>query len=291
MSAPRDPDAILADWLEEGPTVLPEPTRRAIVVATRTTNRSRRPFWMPQRRVIMNTYARLAVAAVAIVVVLGGAVYLFAPRAGVGGGPPATAAPSATPSAAPSAVASPSPAASALGPLDTTGWTIYTSARYGFSIGHPADWMVLPSNHVWVFPADVVCCPPPAAESFATPANDVGVSIWSAGIKAGTTGDTWIQAYCKVMESESPCTDLQTHSIATSMDGHAGRLVLFAADTQAFIQVGNRMYVVACWRPESDPTVAQFGGARRLIEGYLSTMHLVPGGPASPAPSVTPRPS
>ena len=32
MTVKRDPDAILAAWLEEGPTALPEPTRRAIAV-------------------------------------------------------------------------------------------------------------------------------------------------------------------------------------------------------------------------------------------------------------------
>ena len=32
MTVQRDPDAILAAWLEEGPTGLPEPTRRAIAV-------------------------------------------------------------------------------------------------------------------------------------------------------------------------------------------------------------------------------------------------------------------
>ena len=111
------------------------------------------------------------------------------------------------------------------------------------------------------------------------------------GIKAGTSADAWIQAYCQVVEPDSPCTALQSLTVVASMDGHAGRLVLFKGDTQAFILVGNRMYVVACWRPESDPTVAPFGGARRLIEGFLSTMRLLPGGPASPAPSATPRPS
>jgi hypothetical protein len=113
MSAPRDPDVILAAWLEEGPTALPEPTRRAIAVATRTTDRSRRPFWMPQRRPMMNTYARLAVAAVAIVIALGGAAYLLAP-AGKVGGPPAASpsivpSPSATASSTPAATAAPSP--------------------------------------------------------------------------------------------------------------------------------------------------------------------------------------
>jgi hypothetical protein len=114
MTAPRDPDAILAAWLEEGPTALPEPTRRAIAVATRTTDPSRRPFWMPHRRPMMNTYARLAVAAVAIVIAVGGAAYFLTPAGGKIGGPPTASpsfvpSPSARPSATSTATAAPTP--------------------------------------------------------------------------------------------------------------------------------------------------------------------------------------
>lgn len=108
------------------------------------------------------------------------------------------------------------------------------------------------------------------------------------GVTAGTSLDAWVQAYCRVAES---CAAIPGPTIAVSMDGHAGQLVKFAEDTQAFALVGNRMYIVGCWRPESDSTVAPYGGASRLLEGYLSTMRLLPGGPASPAPSATPRPS
>jgi len=111
MSTPRDPDTILAAWLEEGPTALPEPTRRVIAVATRTTNQRRRPIWMPQRRPSMNTYARWAVAAIAIVVVVG-AVYFLAPASGQIGGPPIaspTSSPRPTAPLLPTAAPSPSP--------------------------------------------------------------------------------------------------------------------------------------------------------------------------------------
>ncbi len=94
MNVQRDPDAILAAWLDEGPTGLPEPTRRAIAVNTRTTTQRRRPVWMPPRRPLMNTYARWAVAAIAVVLAIGGAAYFLAPAGGQFGGLP-----NATPSA------------------------------------------------------------------------------------------------------------------------------------------------------------------------------------------------
>src|SRR4249919_582020 len=108
MTVRRDPDAILAAWLEEGPTALPEPTRRTIAVTTRSTTQRRHPLWMPRGRPLMNTYARWAVAAIAVVLAIGGAAYFLAPAGGQFGGPP-NATPSATPTSSP-AVATATPA-------------------------------------------------------------------------------------------------------------------------------------------------------------------------------------
>ena len=104
-------------------------------------------------------------------------------------------------------------------------------------------------------------------------------------VKSGTTVDAWIHAYCALAESDTPCSAIEAKSVAVTMDGHAGSLVSFAQDTQAFILVGNRMYVVAIWRPANWLP----GGVPRLLEAYLSTMHLLQGGPAPSA--ATPRPS
>jgi hypothetical protein len=105
MNVKRDPDAILAAWLEEGPGGLPEVTRRAIAVNTRTTNQRRRPIWELQRRPSMNPFARIAVAAIALIALIGGAVYVFGPTGGVGGPPAASPSPTSSPS--PRATATP----------------------------------------------------------------------------------------------------------------------------------------------------------------------------------------
>src|SRR4051812_41731363 len=102
MNGQRDPDAILAAWLEDGPTQLPESTRRAIAVNTRTNRQTWRPVRVPWRNLSMNPLARMAVAAIAIALAIGGAVYVFAPyRGGPAGGSPAESAPvvAATPAA------------------------------------------------------------------------------------------------------------------------------------------------------------------------------------------------
>src|SRR5262245_1164926 len=101
MNGQRDPDAILATWLEDGPTRLPDATRRAIAVSTATTHQARRPTWSSWRYPFMNSYAKLATAAVIVVVVGAAGLALLGPgMTGLGGrvGP----SPSPSPSAAPS---------------------------------------------------------------------------------------------------------------------------------------------------------------------------------------------
>lgn len=108
MSTPRDPDSILAAWLEEGPNALPEPTKRAIAVNTRTMNQRRHQVWLPQRRPSMNPLARMAAAAVVIALAIGSVVYVLAtPDGGLGGRSVASPAPTASPSP----LATPTPAA------------------------------------------------------------------------------------------------------------------------------------------------------------------------------------
>ena len=149
--APRDPDAILAAWLEEGPTQLPETTRRAIAVGLRSTRQNRRVLDVPWRPSSMNQSARLAVAAAAIVLVAGGGLYLLSPgNQGVGGLPSASPSPSGGPSAGPSG----SPAASASAITD---WQTVTSERFGYSVDIPADWGETPATNVLppdYFPGD-----------------------------------------------------------------------------------------------------------------------------------------
>lgn len=227
----------------------------------------------------MSTPMRL-VAAIAVIVVAGvGAISLFGPSPGVGGasGPSPTVTPSA-----PAATMSPSRSPN---PLDVAAWTTYVSDRYGFSIAHPANWTERPGDHVWTLAKDADWLNT-ASEGFIAPGSAVLVTAWSASVKPGTTVEAWIQTYCP--KNTTPCTRTQA-AVPVTMDGHASLLVQFNDDTQAFSLVDNRIYVVAVWEPNSDPRTAPYGGAVRLLEAYLSTVHLLPGGPA-PTPT-TPPPS
>jgi hypothetical protein len=249
MTASRDPDPILAAWLDEGPSRLPVDTCRAILVATRTTRQQRRQRWLPWRTSML-AFTRVAVAAIALVIVGRLGLGLFD--------------------------SSPAPGDFA-GPLDTSAWTTYISDRYGFSIGHPADWTERPGDHTWSLANDSDWLTS-ASEGFQAPGHTVLATAWSVPVKPGTTDAAWIQAYCEIVTTS--CAGLADQTVPVTMDGHPGSLVKFVEDTQAFILVGDRMYVVAVWEPDSDPRTASYGGAVRLLEGYLSTMHLLPGSDA-----------
>ena len=78
MSAPRDPDVILAAWLDDGPADLPSSTRRAISTAVRTTPQSRAGLGLPAWRPTMSKFLALAGAAAVVAVAVGAFVDLHA---------------------------------------------------------------------------------------------------------------------------------------------------------------------------------------------------------------------
>jgi hypothetical protein len=269
------------EMLDDGSDRTPTAAIDAVLLAVRTTPQER-DLRIPWRTAPMSNPMRL-VAAIAVIVVAGvAAVFLLRPSpGGVGGvGGVSSPSPTATPSP-PAPTPSPQPSPT---PRTAT-WTTYVSDRYGFSVGHPADWSERPSTHVWAFPTDAAW-DNTASESFIAPGATARASAWSVAVTPGTSAKAWIQAYCA--KNTSPCTDIQGRTIAVSMDGHAGMLVPFTSDVQAFILVNNRMYVVAEWLPDNDQTNLNYSSGTLLVEDFLSTMRLLPGGPA---PSTSPRPS
>ena len=220
----------------------------------------------------MNTPLRLA-AAIAIIAVVGYAgLSFFNPNGGIGSTPSPTPSPTASPTSSPGPTATPEPT-----PIDTSEWTTYTSGRYGFSIDHPAGWEVQAADHDWAFPADVDWLST-AQEAFVgtgdgvAPVDGLRVSTYSVPVAPGTTVESWYEANCAGYEDYCAAGD---GAHAVTMDGYAGSLVEFTEEVQAFFVVDNRIYVVAAWRPEE----------RDVLEAFISTMRLLPGGPAGESPS------
>jgi hypothetical protein len=153
MSIKRDPDAILVAWLEDGPTRLPDATRRAIRVAARSTDQRRRPARASWRLPFMNTYARLAVAAIVVVAV--GAMGLALLRPAGSTGPGGVVLPSATPTPAPSISPTSAPSAAiatpAAPPQATPAPTsvAFNSDLYGYRLALPTGWSAAPARVRW----------------------------------------------------------------------------------------------------------------------------------------------
>jgi hypothetical protein len=119
MTTRPEPDEILSAWLDEGPTRLPDQTRRAIAVALPMTTQRRRAWSAPWRFPSMSTMPKVVLGAVAaIAIVLGGAYLLRPGETGVGVGPAPTASPSPTLTASPTPALTPTPSAT---PIPTPG--------------------------------------------------------------------------------------------------------------------------------------------------------------------------
>ena len=267
MTVQRDPDAILAAWLEEGPTVLPEPTRRAIAVSTRNVHRSRLPTWLPWRDPNMNGMSRLALAAVAIVAVVVGGLVVLRPGAdqpgGVGGRgspvPSVSAAPS--PSALPSASASPSTSAipePSVGALTQA----FTSPTFGYAIRYPAGWVVTPTTEAGPTPG--------GADAFVSAAGGWYLRALSRAIPDGVVVDDWILS--TLQNSDDPgCMPRRDTMESVTVEA------TFVVDTRA--------YLFTLYDTRGTPSAEE---ARALFDRLAATITLDPASAVgSPKPSAS----
>ena len=174
-NATRDPDSVLAAWLDEGPTDLPDATRRAILTALPTTPQARRGLIAPWRSSPMTTVARGAAVLIVAVVAMGALAILAGLKGGVGGpGPSSVASP-----ASPSVSSTPSTPASAP-PLPTLAAT-FVSPVYGYQMRYPAGWTVTPGAGPWPLgtnhtPGD------PVLDAIVTPSGPYRMRISAASI-------------------------------------------------------------------------------------------------------------
>lgn len=171
-------------------------------------------------------------------------------------------------------------------PIDTTNWTVYESKQSGFSIKHPPGWQVWPAQRDWTLKTDAGQEGHGGQETFVTPADDLAVGVWSAPAK--DTPETpegvaaWVKQYCKL--AGKSCSGLdRSVPLCNGTDCDPGLLVTVDGDfVEAFFTGGKhkgRMIAVEVGLPESAEPVAEYGGARRLLEGFLSGMGVCPARP------------
>jgi hypothetical protein len=174
---------------------------------------------------------------------------------------------------------------------DATGmgsWTTYTSLLYGFQVGRPLGWTEDPADVRARSGADSIDPLTPTQDTFRSAQGDVAVGVWSEPLDPGTritstaNIETWVEDYCRTSKN-TPCSGIHERAVELCLekwDCHPGLLVPFKNDVQAFFSGGiydaEAMTVVGVWRPENDSSVARYGGSRRLLEAFLSTMQVWP---------------
>jgi hypothetical protein len=209
-NAPRDPDSVLTAWLDEGPTYLPDVTRRAILTALPTTPQARRGLLAPWRSTHMNMFARAAAVLVVAVVAIGAVAFLSGLRNAGGPTPTATPTPTLTPTSTPTPLA-------------------FTSARYRYSITLPTGWVATPAGATW----DGTTAPifnDPVVDAFG-PVGDVGAFVAAAPTTSALAA--WvadgIATNARVHTVDSGCSNFATPDSVQSITigGQPGTLVGF----------------------------------------------------------------
>jgi hypothetical protein len=206
-NATRDPDSVLAAWLDEGPTDLPDVTRRAILTALPTTPQARRGLLAPWRSTHMNMFARGAAVLVVAVVAIGALALLAGPRGGVGG---------PSPSSVPSTPASAPP----LPTLDAT----FISPSYGYQVGYPTGWTVTQGTGPW--PPGTARYPGnPVSDAIVTPSGIYRMRFSGASIAlpSGMTMEQF-RAFASPVSSPfntEPCTPVAPLPVPVSINYQA----------------------------------------------------------------------
>jgi hypothetical protein len=270
MNQPRDLDAIIATWLDDGPIDLPDETRRAISVSLRTQPRARRMAILGGSS--MFALNRIAAAAAVVLAVGALSAFVLANRVGGPGAAPtplASVAPSSTPPPSPSPSIAPSPSPSS---ISTAGWSTFSSSRYGYDIKIPASWTATAkqSTRQWSLAVDQKDWLTSAADSFGP---DPHVTVFAVDFPAGTSNDAWIASYYgpDAKGSPDPCQHLPVDLATKQVDGHPVAFwdEVAAGDcegTSAFVFIGNRGNVFFIGRTGQQP----------LLEALMSTVKFRP---------------
>ena len=284
MNANNDPETVLATWLDDGPTDLPDATRRAILTSLPTTPQARRGLLAPWRFPHLTMFARGAALLVVAALAIGALALLAGPGGGVG-------APSPSPVPSPSASAPPLPT------LDAT----YISPSNGFQVGYPTGWTVTPGTGVW--PPGTARYPGnPVSDAIVTPSGPDRVRLSGASIAlpSGATMDEF-RSFASPLSSpfnSDPCTPVAPLPEPVMINDQANpaaspqpvEAVVDINGCDALAELGGYIYAVE--------VIAGGRGYTFTIDGHITTadalawLASITLDPASaPAVSATPSPS
>jgi len=270
MNARRDPERLIHAFLMEGRTELADEVYDAVRASIE--QKRQRVVIGPWRMPTVNTYARFAAAAVAVIAVgaLGFAVLRPGTSPGVGGQP--TDSPSISPPS------SASPSASSVAPPALT--ETFTSELYGFSIMYPAGWVTRPATEPWTSgipdfvktDGDVIYHPTGQGNLW------IMVASQPQGAKGG---EQWVDDLLTELISEDFC-DPPLGDV--TIDGAQGR---DCASSGAAVSAGDRGYLILLYVSGDVPAVGVTYD-RAWFDEVLATVQIRPEDAVDVAPSGTP---
>lgn len=242
-------DRIADAYLAPGPIVLPDRVLDAAFEEVHRTRQRRAPWREPWRFLPMNTFAKVAVAAVAVIAVGYLGLAVLAPSASGPGG---------APSVAPSASASPS-------------FAPFTSERNGFSITYPATWSTNAATKPWT--SGFVDFESPSGDVLFRPTNPGNLWIAVASQPLGDrTPAAWEADVWQYLVDDDPVTaDCASAATPVTVDGATGVL----GCGLALVTDGGRGYYVLLYTSGDDPSLdTQYDEA--WFRSVLATMELHP---------------
>lgn len=275
MNVNRDLERQLADFYEsEAPPRAPDWVLRSALQAIDTTRQRRVVIRVPWRSTNMNTFAKVAIAAVVVIAVgaLGLSVLRPSSSSNVGGQPAASPSPSPSPSPTFGATIVPAPAPALTEP--------FTSERHGFSISYPTGWVTRPATDPWT--AGFPDFSQTSGDIFYDPVlqDHLFVTVASQPL-GGKTGAQWVDDLFMAGLGAAGACDSPVEPV--SIDGTQGRLCGAFAATSA----GDRGYVIALYTSGDDPT-AVVAYDQAYFEDILATLQLRPEDAVDTAPSPSP---
>jgi hypothetical protein len=269
MNANDNLERRLADFYEsESPPRAPDWVLRSALQAIDDTPQRRVVIRVPWRFPNMNTFAKVAIAAVVVIAVGALGLSLLGPpsSSNVGGQPTASPSPSPSPTFGATIIPESPPA------LTET----FTSERHGFSISYPTGWVPRPATDPWTtdFPdfsqttGDVIY--DPVLES------NLWIMVASQPL-SGRSAAQWVDDTMTGFNSADFCGP---PSEPITIDGSQGQL----CDSAAAVVSGDRGYVIKLYTSDDDPA-AVAGFDQDYFNEVLSTLRLQPEDAVDTAPS------
>jgi hypothetical protein len=255
-------------YAAEAPLRAPDRLLHAALSTIQTTRQRRVIVRVPWRFPTMNSYAKVAVAAVGVIAA--GAIGLAAIQRGPAPGVGNVASPTATPSP----IASASPPGFVMPALDES----FTSALHGYTMSYPGVWSVTPATEPWTT-AEPFLQGSEFADIFRrAPEGNSFLGVASQAL-AGRSGAEWAAAMSSSSAWDDSCVP------ATE------QVTIHTAPGNVVVHCDGTLTALA-WIEDRGYLIVLYGiGDRTWFDGVLDTIQLEPsdaaGATASPSTSAT----